>query len=168
MSKITFTLEEAKALVRFVVDDSLNGWKLGENQHAIIREKGEVFQYSSVIVVIADITGPVGVSVHSYLDVPINDDEAIEFAKDYLAELSIFNPDQIPVLQVLQPDKVDPLQMAVDALKQVQIALAAHRDGEKYVHPDHPEHGEMTLEELKYCVVDPALDYINGSKNKVQ
>jgi methionine synthase II (cobalamin-independent) len=165
---VTFTLDEAKQVVRFVVDDTSNGCRLGENRFAIIREKGEQFKNSSVIVLVVDITGPVGIAVHSYLDVPINDDEAIALAKNYIAEISVLTEEQIQIVQVLQPDKVDPLQMAVDALKQVQIALAAHRDGEKYVHPDHPEHGEMTLEELKYCVVDPALDYINGSKNKVQ
>ena len=41
-----------------------------------------------------------------------------------------------------------------EALKAVQDALAAHRDGIPYVHPTH---GPLTLEEVKYVIVDPAL-----------
>lgn len=43
----------------------------------------------------------------------------------------------------------------IEALEQVRDALACHRDGETYV---HPEHGELCLEEVKYCVVDPVLE----------
>jgi hypothetical protein len=44
---------------------------------------------------------------------------------------------------------------AMKALKQVQIALACHRDNQDYV---HPEHGKICLEEVKYCVVDPVCE----------
>ena len=45
-----------------------------------------------------------------------------------------------------------------EALLQVQNALACDRDGIPYV---HPEHGEITLEEVKYLVVDKVLDNEN-------
>jgi len=54
---------------------------------------------------------------------------------------------------------MDPLEQALEALRQVQIALACHRDGEAYI---HPEHGELCLEEVKYCVVDPVIEAITG------
>jgi len=41
------------------------------------------------------------------------------------------------------------------ALRIVQAALAAHRDG---LTINLPGHGEVCLEEVKYLVVDPALD----------
>lgn len=47
----------------------------------------------------------------------------------------------------------------VDALREVQTALAADRDG---IHYEHPEYGAICLEEVKYCVVDPALASVNG------
>jgi hypothetical protein len=37
-------------------------------------------------------------------------------------------------------------------LLEVQVALACYRDGLPYI---HPEHGELRLEEVKYCIVDP-------------
>lgn len=42
---------------------------------------------------------------------------------------------------------------AYDAILEVQSALADYRDGRQY---SHPKHGELSLEEVKYCVVDPA------------
>jgi hypothetical protein len=42
-----------------------------------------------------------------------------------------------------------------EALTFVQYALAQYRDNLPII---HPVHGELTLEEVKYCVVDPALD----------
>ena len=49
-------------------------------------------------------------------------------------------------------------QDLIDALKFVQYALACFRDNEPII---HPEHGELYLEEVKYCVVDPVLEEIN-------
>jgi len=43
------------------------------------------------------------------------------------------------------------------ALKLVQTALARWRDGVDAI-LNHPEHGPLVLEEVKYCVVDPALE----------
>lgn len=37
-------------------------------------------------------------------------------------------------------------------LLEVQTALACFRDGRPYI---SPEHGELRLEEVKYCIVDP-------------
>jgi hypothetical protein len=43
----------------------------------------------------------------------------------------------------------------IDALLFVQEAIALWRDGGPHLR--HPEHGLLTLEEVKYCVVDDAL-----------
>ncbi len=51
----------------------------------------------------------------------------------------------------------NPLQTARDALLCVQEALAAFRDGVPYVHPTH---GQLSLEEVKYVLVDPALEIL--------
>ena len=45
------------------------------------------------------------------------------------------------------------------ALREVQRALACDRDGIPYA---HPVHGRITLEEVKYTVVDPALSRAEG------
>ena len=42
----------------------------------------------------------------------------------------------------------------LETLRFVQLALANWRDGEDII---HPEHGILTLEEVKYLVVDPAI-----------
>lgn len=42
----------------------------------------------------------------------------------------------------------------VGALSDVQDALAAHRDNMPYV---HAMHGQITLEEVKYLIVDPVM-----------
>jgi len=49
-----------------------------------------------------------------------------------------------------------------EALKFVQYALAQDRDG---LPIRHPEHGEICLEEVKYIVVDPALDNADNAAN---
>jgi hypothetical protein len=49
----------------------------------------------------------------------------------------------------------DPLQV----LRDVQQALACMRDGKPYI---HPEHGVLTLEEVKYTIVDPAIEGAEG------
>lgn len=45
------------------------------------------------------------------------------------------------------------------ALIQVQLALAAHRDDQPFVYRG----GTLSLEEVKYCIVDPAIDKARGS-----
>jgi hypothetical protein len=42
----------------------------------------------------------------------------------------------------------------LEALEQLQIALACFRDGQHYIHPTH---GPIGFEELKYLVVDTAV-----------
>jgi len=42
----------------------------------------------------------------------------------------------------------------LEALQEVQKALACFRDDEQYV---HPVHGELCLEEVKYVLVDAAI-----------
>jgi len=54
---------------------------------------------------------------------------------------------------------MNPLEQALEALKQVQIALACHRDNLDYI---HPQHGKICLEEVKYCIVDPAIEAIEN------
>jgi hypothetical protein len=81
------SLSQAKELVQFVVDDALNGRRLGADQHAIIREKNQGFQHASVIVVCdCKNGGPIGVAVHSYLDVSMSIEESIDLATDFLDE----------------------------------------------------------------------------------
>jgi len=46
-----------------------------------------------------------------------------------------------------------------EALEAAQAAIAAERDGDAYV---HPVHGPMTLEEVKYVLIDPALAKAKG------
>jgi hypothetical protein len=43
----------------------------------------------------------------------------------------------------------------LEALEQMQIALACFRDGQHYI---HPVHGPLGFEELKYLVVDTAIN----------
>lgn len=50
------------------------------------------------------------------------------------------------------------VERAFEALRMVQEALANWRDGED-VALKHPKHGDLCLEEVKYCVVDPALEW---------
>lgn len=76
-----------KKHVDYVCDDALMGEPLGANQHAIVREAGDVFKYGSRIVVARCTEGLKVVAVHSYLDVPITDEEASELVGDFMEEL---------------------------------------------------------------------------------
>lgn len=80
---------EARKFVRFVVDDSGNGRPLGADAHAIVRYAGTAFKHPSRVVVWETGLGPIGVAVHSYLDVFVPDSEALELAEDYLREIGI-------------------------------------------------------------------------------
>ena len=53
----------------------------------------------------------------------------------------------------------------VKALEFVQYALACWRDQEPIT---HIKHGVMSLEEVKYCIVDVTLDEINGRNDSVE
>lgn len=82
------TRAEAANLVQYVVDDALNGRKLGADQFAVIRNEG--FKHNSVIVLCNCNNGQtIGVTVHSYLDVQMDQDESIELATDYLNEIGL-------------------------------------------------------------------------------
>ena len=82
------TFEQAKNATRFVVDDTLNGRKIGSDPHAIVRTAGESFRYSSRLVVFGTAERFVSVAVHSYLDCAIDDFSAVELAEDYLSEFA--------------------------------------------------------------------------------
>lgn len=49
-----------------------------------------------------------------------------------------------------------------EALRFVQTALANFRDGLDGTL--HPEHGMLKLEEVKYCVVDPVIEQLDGDE----
>ena len=78
--------EDLKSYVGYVVDDALNGWKLGEDlQYAVIKP-------ASVLVCWQCGYEPMCVAVNSYLDGEdnpdwIEDQDAEELATDYLEEI---------------------------------------------------------------------------------
>ena len=86
---------EAMAYVSFVVDDAGNGRELGEDLHAIVRESFEDHQYASVLVGWQCGFEPLFVAVHSYLDVYVDDGEAIELATDFLSERGWFANNEV-------------------------------------------------------------------------
>jgi hypothetical protein len=88
------TREQAQPYVAYVVDDAGAGRKLGEDQHAIIRQSGAEFKHSSRLVGWQCGFEPLFVAVHSYLDVAIADDDAEEMAREYLAEIGWFSGEQ--------------------------------------------------------------------------
>jgi hypothetical protein len=91
---------QALPYVSFVVDDAGSGRRLGDDPHAIVRIGGDDslpsrlrkgHKYPSVLIGWQCAFEPLFVAVHSYLDVRLDDNEAIELAKDYLAELNWFS-----------------------------------------------------------------------------
>ena len=80
---------QALPYVSFVVDDALNGRELGADINATTREDG--FSHRSVLVGWQCGFEPLFVAVHSYLDARLDDDEAEELARDYLAERNWFS-----------------------------------------------------------------------------
>lgn len=48
----------------------------------------------------------------------------------------------------------------LEALRFVQTAIANFRDGLDYTL--HPGYGALKLEEVKYCVVDPIIEKVDG------
>ena len=92
--------------VSFVVDDTLNGRELHEDQHAIVRagggstrdettgsvadQPGAEYEYPSVLVGWQCGFEPLFVAVHSYMDVELDDQEVEDLARDYLDERNWF------------------------------------------------------------------------------
>jgi hypothetical protein len=98
---------DAIPYVSFVVDDTGNGRKLGDDQHAIIRPGGRWIddgipsslrtapKYPSVLVGWQCGFEPLFVAVHSDYDVRLDDDEAEEMARDYLIERGWFSDNTV-------------------------------------------------------------------------
>ncbi len=89
----------ATKYVSFVVDDAGAGRELGADIHAIVRNGGGAthkhpdYKYPSVLVGWQCGFEPLFVAVHSYLDVRLDDEEAIEMAQEYLEERGWFGAD---------------------------------------------------------------------------
>jgi hypothetical protein len=77
--------------VGHVVDDALNGRPIGADMHAIVREHGNPCTHESRLIGWQCGFEPMFVAVHSYYDCPINDQEAIELATEYLKEIGWFS-----------------------------------------------------------------------------
>ena len=87
---------QAIPYVSFVVDDSLSVSRL---RHNVRDYSPGGFQYPSVLVGWQCGFEPLFVAVHSYLDVELDDDEAIELATDFLSERNWFGQ-----VEELEPD----------------------------------------------------------------
>ena len=85
--------ELVKPHVTHVVDDSLNGRHLGDDDNAIVRDDWD-FNYSSRLVGWNTVDGPAIVAVHSHLDVELTNAEAEQLATGYLLELRFFRNDK--------------------------------------------------------------------------
>jgi len=108
---MTLTYDDAKEYVSYVVDDALCGRRLGDDQHAVIREGGDDslpsrerkgFKYPSVLVGWKWGFESMFVAVHSYLDVRLDDEECEELARDFLAEKGWFSGEPIAADYVLR------------------------------------------------------------------
>jgi hypothetical protein len=76
---------DAIPYVSSVVDDTLNGRSLGEDPHAVIRPDSRLVGWQCGF-------EPLFVAVHSYIPgCTINDDDAADLARDYLAERGWFS-----------------------------------------------------------------------------
>jgi hypothetical protein len=80
--------------VSYVVDDAGNGREFEADPHAIIRwaHESTEWKYSSVLVGWQCGFEPVFVAVHSYLDVEVSSEDAVEMARNYLEEIEWFRP----------------------------------------------------------------------------
>jgi hypothetical protein len=81
---------QAAPYVSVIIDDALNGRELGDDPHAIIRDRDQ-FNHPSILIGWQCGFEPLFVAVHSYCDWELSDDEAIELATDYLAERKWFS-----------------------------------------------------------------------------
>ena len=77
--------------VSFVVDDALNGREVGADPNAYVRYKGDEWKYSSILIGWQCGYECLFVAVHSYIDVQLETEEAIEIATDFLAERDWFS-----------------------------------------------------------------------------
>lgn len=87
---------EAVPYVSFIVDDTGNGREVGADSHAIIRPHRDSyspieFDHRSILIGWQCGFEPLFIAVHSYLDVRLDDDEAVELATDYLRERNWFS-----------------------------------------------------------------------------
>ena len=82
----------AAANATHVVDDALAGRRIGDDPAAIVRPVNAGFAHPSVIVRV----GRTYIAVHSYLDVLVYDDEAIELAEGYYAEAKLGPSPDLP------------------------------------------------------------------------
>ena len=98
---------EAIPLVRYVVDNAGNGRPLGADRHAFVRladpnhpdGRQRHWKYRSVLVGWDKRPAwrwPLFIAVHSYLDVPLCAEEAIEETSEYMMELGLFWPALTP------------------------------------------------------------------------
>lgn len=81
--------ETAMEYVGYVVDDAGAGRKIGDDPHAIVRDR-DTSRYPSVLVGWQCGFEAMFVAVHSYLDVELEDWEAEEMAREYLEEIGWF------------------------------------------------------------------------------
>lgn len=88
------TRKQALQYVSYIADDSLNVRKPKSTTPADTRERGTGYKYRSVLVGWQCGFEPLFVAVHSYLDVEIDDDDAEDIAREYLAERRWFADEQ--------------------------------------------------------------------------
>lgn len=84
------TRKQALEYVAYVVDDAGSAQEAQPETLDLVRERGSQFAYPSKLVGWQCGFEPLFVAVHSYLDVELTDDEAIEIASDFLAERGWF------------------------------------------------------------------------------
>ena len=99
MTATTMTRSQALPYVSYVVDDAGAARGIDDDPHAIVRPGNPIKRlddngphcYASVLIGWQCGSEPLFVAVHSYLDVRLDDDdEAIEMATDFLAEIKWF------------------------------------------------------------------------------
>jgi len=79
--------DELEKIAEFVVDDTGNGRRIGEGQHAIVRRAGvDDFCNRSAFAVFDVQNIKVVVAVNSYLDCWMSDEEVAEIASDWMNE----------------------------------------------------------------------------------
>jgi len=61
----------------------------------------------------------------------------------------------VPSRHLGNPSLIAAVPLLLEALQFVQLALAEWRDGSDEI--EHPKHGKINLEEVKYLVVDEAI-----------
>ena len=82
---MTLTRQDATDYVAYIIDDAGCGREIGDDQYAVVRTKPEwKGEHESILVGWQCGFGPLFVSVHSYLDVALDDDEAVELSTDFL------------------------------------------------------------------------------------